>query len=83
MLRQWIRRRLTGRSLWPRRRTRMAYAEVQREYPGLWVAVKNGDVVAARLTPHALVLELEERGIKDATVFRTPAEEEPELVGLG
>jgi Family of unknown function (DUF5678) len=61
----------------------MRYVEVQREYPGLWVAVQGDEVVAARPTPHALVLELAERGITDATIFRAPAKCEPELVGLG
>jgi hypothetical protein len=61
----------------------MRYAEIQREYPGMWVAVRDGEVIAARETPHRLALDLRERGITDATIFRAPAENEPELVGLG
>jgi hypothetical protein len=61
----------------------MRYVDIQREYPGLWVAVLNGEVIAARSSPHALVFELREHGITDATVFRSRADSEPELVGLG
>jgi PII-like signaling protein len=61
----------------------MTNSEIQKQFPGLWVAVKEGSVVAARQTPHALVLELAERGITGATIKRAPADCEPELVGLG
>jgi hypothetical protein len=61
----------------------MRYAEIQREYPGMWVAVRDGEVIAARETPHRLALELRESGINDATILRAPAENEPELIGLG
>jgi hypothetical protein len=57
--------------------------DIQRQYPGLWVAVKRGEVVAAEQTPHMLVMRLHEKGIEDASIFRCPAEQEPELVGLG
>lgn len=36
--------------------------EIQRQYPGLWVAVKDGSVVEARENPYALYLLLRERG---------------------
>lgn len=58
-------------------------AEIQRDNPGLWVAVKNGEVVAAWEHPYGLYMKLEEQGIVDATVFRCPRHDEPELVGLG
>ena len=64
-------------------RTMKSIAEIQREYAGLWVAVKAGRVVDVRQTPHALVLALNERHITGATVFRCPGSEEPQLVGMG
>lgn len=62
---------------------RMSLIEFQRDNPGCWLAVREGKVIAARDTPHALVYELERRGIHDATVFRSPGQQELELVGLG
>jgi hypothetical protein len=58
-------------------------AQIQREYPGLWVAVKGRQVIDARQTPYELIMRLNEKGVRDATVFRCPAADEPELVGLG
>ncbi len=57
--------------------------EIQRQWAGSWVAVKDGEVVDARATPDMLVLALRERDIEGATIFRCPAGDEPELVGLG
>lgn len=62
---------------------RMSLIEFQRDNPGCWLAVREGKVIAAQDTPHALVYELERRGIHDATVFRSPGQQELELVGLG
>jgi hypothetical protein len=61
----------------------MRVVDIQLEYPGLWVAVKNGKVVDARENPYRLVMSLRERHIDDAMIFRCPATHEPELVGLG
>jgi PII-like signaling protein len=58
-------------------------ADIQREWAGLWVAVKDGKVVDARESAHALVLSLKSRDIEGATVLRCPSEGERELVGLG
>ena len=58
-------------------------AEVQREYPGLWVALKGDEVVDARKTPYELIMHLNEKGVRGARVFRCPARDEAELVGLG
>lgn len=58
-------------------------AELLRPYPGQWVAIKNGEVVEISDTPDRLVLALSDRDILDATIIRAPAENEPELVGLG
>jgi hypothetical protein len=58
-------------------------ASIQGEYPGAWVALKNGQVVEARPTPYELIGVLHERGIKNTTVIRVPDPNEPELVGLG
>lgn len=58
-------------------------ADVIREYPGLWVAVKGGAVVETAETPGLLSMRLHEREITDATVIRSPHLDEAELVGLG
>ena len=57
--------------------------EIQRQYPGLWVAVKHGQVVEARENPYTLYLRLQERGLSGTTIFRCPGRREAELVGLG
>jgi hypothetical protein len=62
---------------------RPSIPEIQREYAGSWVALKDGVVVDARPTPYELVSALHERGITDTTIIRAPDHDEPELVGLG
>jgi len=62
---------------------RSTIADAQAEYPGLWVALKDGRVVEARRTPYELTMALHEHDITDTTIVRMPAEDEPELVGLG
>jgi hypothetical protein len=56
-------------------------------FQGKWVAVKDGEVVAAAETMDRLLLTLHEsqRGpaVRNATILRVPAEHEAELVGLG
>jgi len=64
-------------------RAQPSVPEMQREYAGSWVAMKDGVVVDARQTPYELVSALHERGIKDTTIIRAPDVNEPELVGLG
>jgi hypothetical protein len=61
----------------------MDLADIQRQYHGLWVAVKNGAVVDTRANPYLLTLSLRERHIDGAAIFRCPEVHEPELVGLG
>lgn len=75
----WLRRRRAP----GRRDPQMRLIDFQRANPGCWLAVRGDEVVAARNTPHELAHELAERGIGDATIFRSPARHEPELVGLG
>jgi uncharacterized protein DUF5678 len=58
-------------------------AEVLRQYPGLWVAVKAGEVVEAAPTSYALVMKLHDKGILGATILRAPDVNEPLRVGLG
>lgn len=58
-------------------------ADAIRDYAGLWVAVKNGQVVETAETPGLLSMRLFEREITDATILRSPRLDEPELVGLG
>jgi hypothetical protein len=57
--------------------------EIQDEYVGCWIALKNGQVVDARSTPYELVDSLHDREIRDTTIIRVPSESEAELVGLG
>lgn len=54
-----------------------------RDFPGMWVAIKDGQIVEARRTPDEVVLALHEREIRDAYVTRIPGEHDKELVGLG
>ncbi len=55
-----------------------------RGFEGKWVAIKNGDVVAARETPDAVYRDLLEHAeFQGATIIRVPNIDEPELVGLG
>ena len=61
----------------------VALAHLLRQVPGKWVALRNGEIVDARDTLDELAASLEQQGIKDATVMRSPKEGEPELVGLG
>ena len=58
-------------------------ADAIRDYAGLWVAVKKGEVVETAETPGLLSMRLHDREITDATVVRSPRLDEPELVGLG
>ncbi len=68
----------------PRSRpSRPSLVGIQKEYAGVWVALKDGEVVEARSTPYELVAILHERDITDTTIIRVPGAEEPELVGLG
>lgn len=57
--------------------------EAQAQFPGAWVAMKDGAVVEARPTPYELIRALYERNITDTTIVRIPDTNEPELVGLG
>lgn len=61
----------------------LSIPEVQRQYAGSWVALKDGVVVDARRTPYELMSALHERGITDTTIIRAPDPDEAELVGLG
>ncbi|HEX9776118.1 MAG TPA: DUF5678 domain-containing protein [Actinomycetota bacterium] len=49
---------------------------------GKWVAVKNGQPIAVSSTPDELYMHLHQKGIRDATILRVPAENEPEIVGF-
>jgi hypothetical protein len=53
------------------------------DFPGMWVAIKDGEVVEARHTPDEVVLALHEREIRGAYVVRMPGEDDDELIGLG
>lgn len=49
---------------------------------GQWVALKNGEPIEASPTPDELYMRLHQKGIRDATIVRVPAEDEPEIVGF-
>ncbi|MGZ5297541.1 MAG: DUF5678 domain-containing protein, partial [Actinomycetota bacterium] len=50
---------------------------------GRWVALKDGEVIAAQDTFDHLYRYLHANQIRGATIVRAPAEGEPEMVGLG
>jgi hypothetical protein len=52
---------------------------------GKWVALKDGQVIAAADNADALFKRLHSKKIRDASVLRVPTEQEhqAELVGLG
>ncbi len=62
---------------------RSTIADAQVEFAGLWVALKDGEVVEARPTPYELTMALHDRDITNTTIVRMPGTDEPELVGLG
>lgn len=57
--------------------------ELLQGFAGKWVAVKEGEVIAAQETPDALYAHLHGKRITGATLIRVPDDEEPEMVGLG
>jgi len=58
-------------------------ADIIRPYAGLWVAVKNLQVVETAETAGLLSMRLAERQITDATIVRSPRVDEIGMVGLG
>lgn len=79
-VRAWIRRRRVKRQSG---REPIRIADLLRQYPGLWVAVRGGEVVDAATTSYALVMQLHDKGIHGATILRAPDVDEPLRVGLG
>jgi hypothetical protein len=66
------------------RRTPVPVASLVRGFEGKWVALKGGEVVAARETPDAVYRDiLEHSELRGATIIRVPDLAEPELIGLG
>ena len=60
----------------------VAVSYLLRQYPGKWVALMGPAIVAAE-TADRLYADLHSKQIRGATIVRVPAEDEPELVGLG
>ena len=58
-------------------------AALLHECPGKWVALRNGEIIEVRDTFDTMMIALTDMGITNATVMRSPAEHESELVGLG
>ena len=58
-------------------------SELATQRAGQWVGLRHGQVIEVRETFDQLALALHEKGIKNVTVMRVPAEHEAELVGLG
>jgi len=63
--------------------TPIRIGDLLRQVPGQWVALQNGEIIEARPTLDELMGALADRSITKATVMRAPAEDEPELVGMG
>jgi len=63
--------------------TPIRLADLLREVPGQWVALRDGEVIEARGSLDELMGVLASRNIKNVTVLRAPAEGESELVGMG
>lgn len=53
------------------------------QYAGMWVAIKDGNVIEVRRTADEVVEALHRRDITGAFVMRIPREDDKELVGLG
>jgi hypothetical protein len=81
-MRNWF-LRLRKRAAMSDKSSTPSIADIQGEYPGLFVALKNGEVVEAATTPYALIAALHTRGISNSTIIRVPDPQEPELVGWG
>lgn len=75
---------IARRSPGPRHGPEVPPAATER-YEGLWVALKDGEVVAAARTSRELVYALAKLGpaAKGATMQRVPSAERGLLVGLG
>ena len=63
----------------------MKLAQAFTECPGQWVAIerRTGRVVAARPSPYELSAYVKEQQIRGVEIFRAPAVDEPEVVGIG
>lgn len=58
-------------------------ADALRGLEGKWVALQNGEVIAASDTADGVYRDLHARQIRGTTILRVPDEHEPEMVGLG
>lgn len=67
----------------PKRVAPVGLAALLHQVPGKWVALRNGEIIAAGDTFDQVVIRLDADGVTDATVIRSPGEGEAELVGLG
>jgi hypothetical protein len=56
-------------------------AELLHQVPGKWVAIRGDEILEVRDTFDQVVLALHDRDITGITVLRSPAPDEPELVG--
>jgi len=52
-------------------------------FDGKWVALLDGEVVAASESPYDLSAKLREAGVKNASIIRAPGADEPEMVAFG
>ena len=58
-------------------------ADLLREVPGQWVAIRDGEIIEARRTADEVMAALADRCIADAVVMRSPERHETEFVGIG
>lgn len=80
----WLRRLGHGKGQGVRRMEPVRIVAVDLQgLEGKWIAIREGKVIAAKDSSDAIFMWLRSRQIRDASVLRVPAENEPELVGLG
>ena len=72
-----------GRSTGMRQLAPVKIAELLREVPGQWVAIRDGKIIEARRTADEVMAALARRCIAEAVVLRSPERNEAESVGIG
>jgi hypothetical protein len=66
-----------------RRLAPVQIADLLRQVPGQWVAIREGEIIEARPTADEVMAALADRCIVDAVVLRSPERHETEFVGIG
>jgi hypothetical protein len=82
-MKRWMRFRSRGKKETMPPDRPVADSETLRDFGGKWVAIRDGQVIAAFETFDAVYEYLHSKREVGATILRVPAENEPELVGFG